>query len=103
MLSSDYAELHMLGGPWDSGILTLGKEFNAPDTIYCRPLLTIDSEGLMLYYVHSGLLANAPDDRTSAYSLAVSSEPEIDEKGNVRIRFYYLYDKVTKWRTRFDT
>lgn len=98
LLSSDYSEIHLLGGPWDMGVLALGKEFNAPERIYCRPFFAIDSNGMLICCVHSGFITSTPEERAAPYHLAFASEPELDDNKNVRVRYYYIYDKLLRWR-----
>lgn len=98
LLTSDYSEVHLLGGPWDMGVLALGKEFNAPNRIFCRPLFAIDSNGMLVYCIHSGFISLEPEDRSAPYNFAFASQPERDCNENIRVRYYYVYDKLLRWR-----
>ena len=98
LICSDYAEVRFLAGPWDSGVLTLGKEFNAPDRLYCRPLVAMTPEGYIHYYVHSGFLTDNPERTFARYNFLLATDPERDENQNMRVRYYYLFHLCKSWR-----
>lgn len=80
------------------GVLVLGKEFSAPDRIYCRPFFAIDPNGLLVCCIHSGFISAEPKTRAAPYHFAYASDKELDNNKNTRVRYYYLYDKLLRWR-----
>jgi len=106
-LSFDYAEVHFLGGPWDGGVVALGKQFNVPSQLFPVPLATRNPHEPAYWRVHSGLLAPEVRAPFSHYNFATASEPEIDENKNLKVRFFYIYDQCRRWKVinggRVDT
>lgn len=103
-LNFDVAEIRFLAGPWDGSRVLLGKQFGAPDRIYVRPFFTVDGEGMLTYYAHSGFVTDHPETNTATYSLAFASDPKADENGNMKAEFHYLYARQKRWTvTRGET